>query len=111
MRLTQEGDIVGARIGRAWVFLEDDVVAFLREQAQKQTPRANRRPLSSQSHCNRPACARGNSTTSATAHFTQTRPYGTHTAPASGSIASARRVIDGTPRRFGGAFRYSKPFC
>ncbi|WP_174991953.1 helix-turn-helix domain-containing protein [Burkholderia arboris] len=37
MRLAQQGDIVGARIGRAWVFLEDDVVAFLREQAQKQT--------------------------------------------------------------------------
>ncbi|TKC83958.1 helix-turn-helix domain-containing protein [Trinickia terrae] len=37
MKLAQQGDIVGARIGRAWVFLEDDVVAFLREQAQKQT--------------------------------------------------------------------------
>ncbi|MBR8032313.1 helix-turn-helix domain-containing protein [Burkholderia vietnamiensis] len=37
MKLAQRGDIVGARIGRAWVFLEDDVVAFLREQAQRQT--------------------------------------------------------------------------
>ncbi len=37
MKLAQHGDIVGARIGRAWVFLEDDVVAFLREQAQQQT--------------------------------------------------------------------------
>ncbi|WP_244113507.1 helix-turn-helix domain-containing protein [Burkholderia cepacia] len=37
MKLAQRGDIVGARIGRAWVFLEDDVVAFLREQAQQQT--------------------------------------------------------------------------
>ncbi|RBB41750.1 DNA-binding protein [Burkholderia reimsis] len=37
MKLAQQGDIVGARIGRAWVFLEDDVVAFLREQAHKQT--------------------------------------------------------------------------
>ncbi|HDR9174242.1 TPA: helix-turn-helix domain-containing protein [Burkholderia vietnamiensis] len=37
MKLAQKGDIVGARIGRAWVFLEDDVVAFLRAQAQKQT--------------------------------------------------------------------------
>ncbi|MCA8121214.1 helix-turn-helix domain-containing protein [Burkholderia cepacia] len=37
MKLAQQGDIVGARIGRAWVFLEDDVVAFLREQAQQQT--------------------------------------------------------------------------
>lgn len=37
MRLAQKGDIVGARIGRAWVFLEDDVVAFLQEQAQQQT--------------------------------------------------------------------------
>ncbi|RQT53792.1 helix-turn-helix domain-containing protein [Burkholderia cepacia] len=37
MKLAQQGDIVGARIGRAWVFLEDDVVAFLREQAQRQT--------------------------------------------------------------------------
>lgn len=37
MKLAQQGNIVGARIGRAWVFLEDDVVAFLREQAQRQT--------------------------------------------------------------------------
>ncbi|WP_233634158.1 helix-turn-helix domain-containing protein [Burkholderia cepacia] len=37
MKLAQQGDIVGARIGRAWVFLEDDVVTFLREQAQEQT--------------------------------------------------------------------------
>ncbi|MCO1349982.1 helix-turn-helix domain-containing protein (plasmid) [Burkholderia vietnamiensis] len=37
MKLAQQGDIVGARIGRAWVFLEDDVVAFLRERAQQQT--------------------------------------------------------------------------
>lgn len=37
MKLAQQGEIVGARIGRAWVFLEDDVVAFLREQAQRQT--------------------------------------------------------------------------
>ncbi|WP_254215859.1 helix-turn-helix domain-containing protein [Burkholderia multivorans] len=37
MKLAQQGHIVGARIGRAWVFLEDDVVAFLREQAQRQT--------------------------------------------------------------------------
>ncbi|WP_321798438.1 helix-turn-helix domain-containing protein [Burkholderia sp. BCC1988] len=37
MRLAQQGEIVGARIGRAWVFIEDDVVTFLREQAQQQT--------------------------------------------------------------------------
>jgi len=37
MKLAQQGEIVGARIGRAWVFLEDDIVAFLREQAHKQT--------------------------------------------------------------------------
>lgn len=37
MKLAQRGEIVGARVGRAWVFLEDDVVAFLRKTAQQQT--------------------------------------------------------------------------
>jgi excisionase family DNA binding protein len=35
--IVHRGDILGAKIGRAWVFLEDDVVAYLREQAQAQT--------------------------------------------------------------------------
>ncbi|WP_175796358.1 helix-turn-helix domain-containing protein [Burkholderia anthina] len=35
--IVHRGDILGAKIGRAWVFLEDDVVAYLREQVQSQT--------------------------------------------------------------------------
>ncbi|NIE83763.1 helix-turn-helix domain-containing protein [Burkholderia sp. Cy-647] len=35
--LVNRGDIQGAKIGRAWVFLEDDVVAYLRAQVQIQT--------------------------------------------------------------------------
>jgi excisionase family DNA binding protein len=35
--IVHRGDILGAKIGRAWVFLEDDVVAYLREQVQAQT--------------------------------------------------------------------------
>ncbi|RQR81470.1 MULTISPECIES: helix-turn-helix domain-containing protein [unclassified Burkholderia] len=35
--IVHRGDILGAKIGRAWVFLEDDVVTYLREQAQIQT--------------------------------------------------------------------------
>ncbi|WP_186155036.1 helix-turn-helix domain-containing protein [Burkholderia gladioli] len=35
--LVNKGDVQGAKIGRAWVFLEDDVVAYLRAQVQIQT--------------------------------------------------------------------------
>ncbi|HDR9134966.1 helix-turn-helix domain-containing protein [Burkholderia vietnamiensis] len=37
LTIVHRGDILGAKIGRAWVFLEDDVVAYLREQVQAQT--------------------------------------------------------------------------
>ena len=36
LKLAAEGEIPGAKIGRAWVFLEDDIVAFLRKQVVKQ---------------------------------------------------------------------------
>ena len=37
MKLAGRGELLGAKIGRAWVFLEEDVVAFLRRKAQDQT--------------------------------------------------------------------------
>ena len=36
LRLAGAGELLGAKIGRAWVFLEDDVVAYLREQIRAQ---------------------------------------------------------------------------
>ncbi|NVH74784.1 helix-turn-helix domain-containing protein [Paraburkholderia sp. JPY432] len=36
LKLAQQGDLPGARIGRAWVFLEDDVVEYLRVQVRHQ---------------------------------------------------------------------------
>lgn len=37
LKLAGSGEIPGAKIGRAWVFLEDDVVAFLRRRINEQT--------------------------------------------------------------------------
>ncbi|MFP3611369.1 helix-turn-helix domain-containing protein [Paraburkholderia sp. SIMBA_050] len=37
MKLAGTGELPGAKIGRAWVFLEDDVVAFLRKRTQEQS--------------------------------------------------------------------------
>jgi hypothetical protein len=37
MKLAGRGELLGAKIGRAWVFLEEDVVTFLRKKAQEQT--------------------------------------------------------------------------
>lgn len=34
LSLAGSGELLGAKIGRAWVFLEDDVVAYLRKQIQ-----------------------------------------------------------------------------
>ncbi|CAN7434101.1 DNA-binding protein [Caballeronia sp. LjRoot34] len=31
------GELAGAKIGRAWVFLEDDVLSFLRKKVQEQS--------------------------------------------------------------------------
>lgn len=36
LKLAQRGDLPGAKIGRAWVFLEDDVVEYLRVQVRHQ---------------------------------------------------------------------------
>jgi hypothetical protein len=37
MKLAGTGELPGAKIGRAWVFLEDDVVSFLRKKSQEQS--------------------------------------------------------------------------
>lgn len=37
LRLAQAGEIYGARIGHAWVFLEDDLVDYLRRESRRQT--------------------------------------------------------------------------
>lgn len=40
-RLAKNGQLPGAKIGRAWVFLEEDLVEYLRDQIQaQQTMRA-----------------------------------------------------------------------
>lgn len=36
LKLAGAGEIPGAKIGRSWVFLEDDIVSFLRKKAQEQ---------------------------------------------------------------------------
>lgn len=36
LKLAGEGELPGARIGRAWVFLEDDLVEYLRAKARQQ---------------------------------------------------------------------------
>jgi excisionase family DNA binding protein len=42
LKLAQQGDLPGARIGRAWVFLEDDIVEYLRVRVRQQmTERQN----------------------------------------------------------------------
>jgi hypothetical protein len=37
MKLAGTGELPGAKIGRAWVFLEDDVVGFLRKKTLEQS--------------------------------------------------------------------------
>ena len=42
LKLAQQGDLPGAKIGRAWVFLEDDMVEYLRVRVRQQmTERQN----------------------------------------------------------------------
>jgi excisionase family DNA binding protein len=36
LRLAGEGELPGAKIGRAWVFLEEDLVEYLRAKAREQ---------------------------------------------------------------------------
>ena len=45
LKLAGKGEIPGAKIGRAWVFLEDDVVAYLRRQINEQTVARQRRAV------------------------------------------------------------------
>ena len=37
MKLAGTGELPGAKIGRAWVFLEDDVLTFLRKKVREQS--------------------------------------------------------------------------
>ena len=37
LELAQRGDIPGARIGRAWVFLREDLQDYLRDRVRQQT--------------------------------------------------------------------------
>ena len=36
LRLAGEGELPGAKIGRAWVFLEEDLIEYLRAKAREQ---------------------------------------------------------------------------
>lgn len=37
LQLAEHGDLPGAKIGRAWVFLVEDLVTYLREQVYEQS--------------------------------------------------------------------------
>ena len=37
LKIAGTGELPGAKIGRAWVFLEDDVLAFLRKKVHEQS--------------------------------------------------------------------------
>ena len=37
LKIAGTGELPGAKIGRAWVFLEDDVLSFLRKKVQEQS--------------------------------------------------------------------------
>ena len=37
MQLARRGDLPGTRIGKSWVFLREDVIAFLRQQIASDT--------------------------------------------------------------------------
>lgn len=43
LELAGSGELPGAQVGRSWVFLKEDVVAYLRKRINEQT--ANRRAL------------------------------------------------------------------
>ena len=40
--LARKGELPGAKIGRSWVFLRSDVLAFLRERIEKDTAQRRR---------------------------------------------------------------------
>jgi len=43
MQLARKGALPGTRIGKSWVFLREDVIAFLKEQVMKDTEERRRR--------------------------------------------------------------------
>lgn len=43
MQLARKGALPGARIGKSWVFLREDVIAFLKEQVSRDTEERRRR--------------------------------------------------------------------
>lgn len=43
MQLARKGELPGTRIGKSWVFLREDVIAFLKEQISKDTEARRRR--------------------------------------------------------------------
>ncbi|RZI40145.1 DNA-binding protein [Herbaspirillum sp. HC18] len=43
MQLARKGALPGARIGKSWVFLREDVIAFLKEQISRDTEERRRR--------------------------------------------------------------------
>lgn len=45
MEWAGRGVIPGAKLGRAWVFMEDDLVEFVRKEIGKQTSRRCVKPL------------------------------------------------------------------
>jgi len=47
MQLARKGELPGTRIGKSWVFLREDVMAFLKEQIARDTE-ARRRQHASQ---------------------------------------------------------------
>lgn len=46
MQLARKGELPGTRIGKPWVFLHEDVLAFLKEQISKDTAARRRRNAS-----------------------------------------------------------------
>lgn len=46
MQLARKGALPGTRIGKSWVFLREDVIAFLKEQISKDTEERRRRHAS-----------------------------------------------------------------
>jgi excisionase family DNA binding protein len=42
MQLARKGELPGTRIGKSWVFLREDVIAFLKEQIARDTEERRR---------------------------------------------------------------------
>lgn len=50
MQLARKGALPGTRIGKSWVFLREDVIAFLKEQVTKDTDERRRRNAQTSAH-------------------------------------------------------------